>query len=120
MTDDSRFLQPPRPNRAVEPKISRSAGLVDWMLAERLSLAFTSYNSGSLIVAGVAPDGRVAFNEQYYVRAMGLHYRDGSLTIASLFQVWRLRNLLRPGEFAACLRRAKPTSPAIWIAMSSA
>jgi uncharacterized protein (TIGR03032 family) len=100
MTDDSRFLQPPRPNRAVEPKISRSAGLVDWMLAERLSLAFTSYNSGSLIVAGVAPDGRVAFNEQYYVRAMGLHYRDGSLTIASLFQVWRLRNLLRPGEFA--------------------
>jgi uncharacterized protein (TIGR03032 family) len=100
MSDDSRFLQPPRPARDAEPKISRSPGFVEWMLAERLSLAFTSYNSGGLIVAGVAPDGRVAFNEQYYGRAMGLDYRDGTLTVASLFQIWRLRNLLNPGEFA--------------------
>jgi uncharacterized protein (TIGR03032 family) len=100
MSDPARFLQPPSPPRTAEPRISRSAGFVDWMLAEQVSLAFTSYRSGSLIVAGVAPDGRVSFNEQYYGRAMGLHWDGEVLHVASLFQIWRLANMLGPGEFA--------------------
>lgn len=81
-------------------KISFSPGMPDWLLREQLSLAFTSYQTGRLILAGVGPDERMAFNEQDYTRAMGLHYAAGELHVASLFQIWRLANLLKPGEFA--------------------
>lgn len=74
--------------------------MAQWLLDRQVSLAFTSYATGRLIVAGVAPDGRVFFNEQNYTRAMGLHYGDGALHVASLYQVWRLTNMLAPGEFA--------------------
>ena len=103
MSDDpSRFLQPVAPPRdtARAPRISASPGMADWLLEQRLSLAYTSYRSGRLIVVGVAPDGRLSFNEQDYTRAMGLAYRDGTLHLASLFQLWRLENLLGPGEYA--------------------
>ena len=55
----SRFLQPPAAPRG-EARIAISAGMAGWMLEQRVSLAFTSYGSGRLIVAGVAPDGRLS------------------------------------------------------------
>lgn len=88
------------PGNRPTTRISFSPGMVDWLLDQRLSLAFTSYQTGRLILAGVGPDGRMSFNEQDYTRAMGLHYAAGELHVASLFQIWRLANLLRPGEFA--------------------
>jgi uncharacterized protein (TIGR03032 family) len=100
-SDSSPFLQPVAPaDAAGDPVITLSRGMAGWLLEQRVSLAFTSYQTGRLIVAGVAPDGRISFNEQNYARAMGLHVEGDSLYIASLFQIWRLRNMLRPGEFA--------------------
>lgn len=99
--DPQAFLQPPAvPHEHVQPEIVLSEGMADWLVAQQLSLAFTSYQSGRLIVAGVDPDRRLSFNEQYYARAMGLCYSRGTLHIASLFQIWSLQNLLREGEFA--------------------
>ncbi|HEV2598736.1 TIGR03032 family protein [Sphingopyxis sp.] len=80
--------------------ISISAGLADWMLAQRLSLAFTSYQTGQLIVAGVGPDMRLSFDQQNYARATGLCYDRGRLLVGSMFQIWRLENMLRPGHYA--------------------
>ncbi|WP_346775464.1 TIGR03032 family protein [Sphingomonas sp. G-3-2-10] len=75
-------------------------GLAKWMLANACSLAFTSYQTGQLFLAGVAPDGRIAFSEQNYARATGLHFADRTLSVASMFQLWTLRDMLRPGHFA--------------------
>ncbi|WP_249340186.1 TIGR03032 family protein [Sphingopyxis sp. L1A2A] len=80
--------------------ISISAGLADWMLAQQISLAFTSYQTGQLIVAGVGPDMRLSFNQQQYARATGLCYDQGRLLVGSMFQIWRLENTLRPGQYA--------------------
>lgn len=80
--------------------ISISAGLADWMLAQQISLAFTSYQTGQLIVAGVGPDGRLSFNQQQYARVTGLCYDRGRLLVGSMFQIWRLENTLRPGQYA--------------------
>lgn len=80
--------------------ISISAGLADWMLTQRISLAFTSYQTGQLIVAGVGPDMRLSFNQQNYARATGLCYDRGRLLVGSMFQIWRLENMLRPGQYA--------------------
>ncbi|HEX8062660.1 MAG TPA: TIGR03032 family protein [Allosphingosinicella sp.] len=100
-SDSSRFLQPVAADDAAgPPRITLSRGIAAWLLEQQVSLAFTSYQTGRLIVAGVGPDGRMSFNEQNYARAMGLHADGDSLYIASLFQIWRLRNMLRPGEYA--------------------
>lgn len=96
---DRRFLQPP-PGAAEPARVAASPGFARWMREQDVSLAYTSYQTGRLILAGVGPDERLAFVEQDYARAMGVHWHDGTLTLASLFQVWQLRNLLLPGEFA--------------------
>jgi uncharacterized protein (TIGR03032 family) len=100
-SDSSRFLQPVATADAADPpQISLSRGFGAWLLEQQVSLAFTSYQTGRLVLVGVDPIGRVSFNEQNYARAMGLHADGDTLYIASLFQIWRLRNMLRPGEFA--------------------
>lgn len=81
-------------------RITISPGLAGWLLDHRASLAFTSYQTGQLILAGVDPRGRVAFNEQNYARATGLCFTGGALHVGSLYQLWRLENMLRPGQFA--------------------
>lgn len=96
--------QPELRHGAVEPDIvpslSFSRTLAQWLVAQRLSLAFTSYQTGRLLTMGVGPDGRLAFSKQNYVRAMGLHYVPGVLHVAAAFQVWRLENILDPGQYA--------------------
>ena len=80
--------------------IAISAGLADWLLVQQISLAFTSYQTGQLIVAGVGPDMRLSFNQQQYARATGICYDQGRLLVGSMFQIWRLENSLRPGQYA--------------------
>lgn len=80
--------------------ISVSRGFAAWMTSQGVSLAFTSYQTGQLFLVGVLPNGSVSFNQQNFVRAMGL-CRDGDrIWLGSLFQLWRLENMLRPGERA--------------------
>ena len=81
-------------------RLSHSEGMADWLVRRGISLAYTSYQTGRLITVGVDPHYRLYFNEQNYTRAMGLHYADGQLYVASLHQIWQLNNMLRPGEYA--------------------
>lgn len=41
-----------------------------------------------------------------YARAMELSYRDKQLYVGSMFQIWRLDNMLKPGQ--------SPIIPSIW------
>ncbi len=88
----------PAPNQ--ETQISCSRGFADWMLANRCSIAFTSYQTGELFLLGVLPDGRVSFHQRHFMRAMGMHADGQRIYLATLNQVWRLENVLRPGEYA--------------------
>jgi uncharacterized protein (TIGR03032 family) len=83
-----------------ESPISISPGLAGWLLDNRVSLAFTSYQTGQLVLAGVGPDGRLSFNEQNYARATGLCWSRRRLYVGSMFQIWRLEDMLKPGQFA--------------------
>lgn len=78
--------------------ISVSRGLSDWLRAHSVSLAFTTYQTGQLFLVGTHPNGTVSFNQQNFVRAMGVAWRSGRLYLGSHHQVWRLENMLRPGE----------------------
>jgi uncharacterized protein (TIGR03032 family) len=80
--------------------ITVSRGFNAWLRAHQVSLAFTSYQTGQLFLAGAHPNGTVSFNQQNFQRAMGVCWRSGRLYLGSLFQLWRLENMLRPGEVA--------------------
>lgn len=85
---------------AGDTRISVSRGLAGWLARAGCSLAFTSYQTGQLFLVGRLPEGRISFHQQNYVRAMGLHATAQRLYIASLFQIWRLENVLGPNERA--------------------
>jgi uncharacterized protein (TIGR03032 family) len=90
---------PPQP-AADQTRISVSRGFGNWLSRNRCSLAFTSYQTGQLFLVGVLPGGQVSFHQQNYVRAMGVHANAARLYVGSLFQIWRLENVLAPHERA--------------------
>lgn len=79
-------------------KYSISGGFVSLLAKLKISLAVTSYQSGRLYMLGHNPKGGLMVNEQYFQKAMGLHYRDGVLYMATLANIYRMRNILRPNE----------------------
>lgn len=97
---ESRSAPPPAPREGGFGRVSASPGMTAWMLGQGVSIAVTSYRGGRLLLVGVGPDGGLAFDQQDYLRAMGLCYADRRLYVASLYQIWRLENLLGRGEYA--------------------
>ncbi len=81
-------------------KISASRGLAEWLAVNSLSLALTSYQTGQLILVGTLPGGRLSVHERNFVRAMGLCATSQRLYLATIAQIWRLDNVLRPGQRA--------------------
>lgn len=81
-------------------QISCSRGLAGWLRACNISLAFTSYQTGLLYLVGVQPNGVLSVNQVGFVRAMGLWATPQRLYLAVNAQVWRLENMLRPGQTA--------------------
>ncbi|MBB3912099.1 TIGR03032 family protein [Sphingomonas desiccabilis] len=90
----------PAPAAPGSTSLSVSRGFGDWLRTHRLSLGFTSYQTGQLFLVGRHPNGTVSFNQQQFNRAMGVCWRPGRLYLGSHFQLWRLENMLRPGEVA--------------------
>lgn len=79
-------------------EILTSRQLTAWMAEQRLSLAFTTYQSGKLFLLGLQPDGRLAVFERTFNRAMGLCAHDRQLYLSTLFQLWRFDDALEPGQ----------------------
>ena len=83
-----------------QTKMSVSRGFANWMSLQRSSIAFTSYQTGKLFLVGLTPEKKVSFHQQSYQRAMGVHAQRDRLYVGSLFQIWRLENVLGPAERA--------------------
>jgi uncharacterized protein (TIGR03032 family) len=79
-------------------EVSGSPRLWAWMAQEQISLAFTTYQTGKLFLLGRHPDGRLAVFERTFDRAMGLWSNGQTIWLSTRYQLWRLENLLRPGE----------------------
>lgn len=95
--------QPSAPGKEEKPapgstQITVSRGFCDWLKQHQTSLAFTSYQTGQLFLVGAHPNGTVSFNQQNFSRAMGVCWAGGRLYLGSLFQIWRLENMLQPGQ----------------------
>jgi uncharacterized protein (TIGR03032 family) len=79
-------------------EVTGSPHLATWLARQNVSLAFTTYQTGKLFLLGCGPEGHLAVFERTFNRAMGLWADGQTLWISTLYQLWRLENLLRPGE----------------------
>ena len=69
-----------------------------WLAQQRMSLGFTTYQAGKLILLGSQSDGRLSVFERTFNRCMGLWGDGQTLWMSSLYQLWRFENTLAPGE----------------------
>jgi uncharacterized protein (TIGR03032 family) len=78
-------------------EVFSSRGFPGWLAEQRVSLAFSTYQTAKLFFLGLQADGRLAIFERTFNRCMGLWADDQTLWMSSLYQLWRLENVLQPG-----------------------
>ena len=79
-------------------QVTCSPDLVGWLTRERISLAFTTYQSQKLFLLGALPEGRPAVCERTFPNCMGLWSDGQTLWLATKYQIWRFANALNPGH----------------------
>ena len=76
-----------------------SRQFTSWLLEQRVSLAFTTYQTGKLFLIGLGQDGRLSISERTFSRCMGLCAADSNtLYMSSLYQLWRFENAIPLGQ----------------------
>jgi uncharacterized protein (TIGR03032 family) len=81
--------------------ITCSRQFPEWMAEQSVSLALTTYQSGKLFMIGLQPDGRLSIFERTFNRCMGLFGDGQTLWMSTLYQLWRLENVIeseQPGD----------------------
>lgn len=69
-----------------------------WLVDQKASLAFTTYQAGKVFLIGVQPDGRLSVFERTFDRCMALGVNGRQIWMTSLFQLWRFEDFLEPGQ----------------------
>lgn len=94
-------MSTPLPGRhSSAARVLSSRHFPDWLAEQRISLAFTTYQTGKLYFIGLSAPDRLSVFERTFNRAMGLWSNGQTLWLASAFQLWRFENALAPGESA--------------------
>src|SRR5262245_1116575 len=78
-------------------EVVASRQLPAWLVEQRASLAFTTYQTGKLFLIGLSAPDRLSIFERTFNRCMGLAADPQTLWMSSLYQLWRLENTLDPG-----------------------
>ncbi|MEM8786331.1 MAG: TIGR03032 family protein [Pseudomonadota bacterium] len=79
-------------------EITTSRQFESWLAESGASLAVSTYQVGKVFLFGSKPDKRLSIYERTLERTMGLAASKTDLWIASLYQLWRFRDFLEPGE----------------------
>jgi uncharacterized protein (TIGR03032 family) len=90
----------PTPADTPRLELTGSRQFTAWLAEQRISLAFTTYQTGKLFFIGLKPDGNLSIFERTFNRCMGLWANGQTLWMSSLYQLWRFENVLAPGQLA--------------------
>ncbi len=97
VSDQSKTAEPVAAAPQVEYSVS--SGLADRLARAKISLAFTSYQSGLLYFIGLNPQGGINIHQAGMPKPMGLCLDDqGGLTMTGGFQLMRFENVLEPDQ----------------------
>jgi uncharacterized protein (TIGR03032 family) len=69
-----------------------------WLSEQDASLAFTTYQGGALFLLGLGDGGRLSLFNRTFDRCMAVCGDGDTLYVSTLYQLWRLENVLRQGE----------------------
>lgn len=83
-----------------QPRIVTSRGLREFLEQQRLSIAFTSYQSGQFYMLGALPNGKLSIVHRTFPRAMGMYAASNRIFLGTHYQIWRFENVLEAGELA--------------------
>jgi len=86
------------PHPALPVEISADRNFIDWLLAEQISLAFSTYQSSRLMLLGVDFQGALSGFERVFDRAMGLYATTERIYLSCRYQIWQLDNVLIPEQ----------------------
>ncbi len=86
-------------------QISCSRDFANWLKQNNVSFGLTSYQSGRLYLVGHQANGVLSFHERHFVRAMGVAASPQRIFLANHFQIWRLENVLAPGQMEGVFDR---------------
>ena len=81
-------------------ELTASRQFTSWLAEQRVSLAFTTYQTGKLFLIGLQPNGRLSIFERTFNRCMGMWSNGQTIWMSSLFQLWRFENVLDAGQAA--------------------
>jgi len=84
----------------IEPRLEflPSRQFPEWLAERKVSLAFTTYQAGKLLLIGLQPSGRLSIFERTFNRCMGMAGDGQTVWMSSLYQLWRFENALAAGE----------------------
>ncbi len=98
---ETAILPEAQPAAAAPPPVeySLSGGMAALLARQKISIAFTSYQSNLLYMLGVLPNGGPHLHQSAMVKPMGLALDGkGGLVLAAGFQILELANVLQPHE----------------------
>ncbi|NEQ73973.1 MAG: TIGR03032 family protein [Okeania sp. SIO2C9] len=75
-----------------------SRHFLSWLQEQKVSLAFTTYQTNRLFLIGLKPNGQLSGFERLFDRAMGLWATPNHLYLSTRYQFWQFDNVLNPGQ----------------------
>lgn len=69
-----------------------------WLSEQNASLAFTTYQAGTLLLLGLRADGRLSLFNRTFDRCMAVCAEGDTLYLGTLYQLWRLESVLSLGQ----------------------
>lgn len=75
-----------------------SIDFVLWLAENRLSVGFSTYQSGIFALVGRQENGRLSVFERFLASPMGMFLNGEQLYVASRQTIWRFDNILSPGQ----------------------
>lgn len=79
-------------------RYAASEGFAAFLRAEGIAVAFTAFQTDELYLLGSSPDGQLVVDVQHFRKPTGLYFGDNTLLLGTLSHVYRLENILRPGQ----------------------
>lgn len=83
-----------------EFEINCSRQFVNWLAEQNISLGFSTYQSGKVFLLGHNPNQSLSVFERTFERPMGMWTDGDVIWLSSLYQMYRFKNSLSPGEFS--------------------
>src|SRR5262245_657907 len=78
----------------VKFELTTSRQFESWLAEHKINIAFTTYQVGKLFFIGIDPKGKLSIFNRTLERCMGLTYADGSLWVATLYQILKLVDVI--------------------------